>query len=505
MVSDLIPIKLPPGFFRNGTEYESKGRWYDGDQVRWHNGVIKPIGGWRRVLSGGATLTGKARAMLAWRGNSGFRYNAIGTNEKLYISSGGSYSDATPAAFVTGRADAVEGPGYGAGPYGDDSYGTQRSAGTLVLDASVWMLDTWGQNLLACAASDGRIFEWNPSIGGLPLVVTNAPIDCIGVHVTDQNHAMALGPAGFRRRVKWCSQGDNTIWAPSGLNTAGSIDLKSEGNIVVAELVGTDTIIWTTTDVHAADYLGPPYVYRNRRIDGDNCGAISIGGVIVVGGTAYWMSPAKQFHTYNGQVRTIPCEVWDYVFGDFNYLQRSKVQAFATSDFNEVGWNYCSADSTECDRRVLYNIALDKFYFDTIGRTVWMDKGVYVNPLAVDGDGVLWEHEVGMLADGASRVGQVYIMSGPAEIGSGDRIIYSNLMVPDVTSGAWSLTLKTRTAPMGALVNTDGSPHTLTPNSEGYVPVRIGARQASQRYDLLQDVDARIGTNRFKIAAGGKR
>ena len=42
-----IPLKLPPGVFRNGTEYQAAGRWYDANLVRWYEGTLRPINGWR--------------------------------------------------------------------------------------------------------------------------------------------------------------------------------------------------------------------------------------------------------------------------------------------------------------------------------------------------------------------------------------------------------------------------------------------------------------------------
>lgn len=43
---NLLPLNFPPGMFRNGTNYQSKGRWYDGNLVRWVRGVMQAIGGW---------------------------------------------------------------------------------------------------------------------------------------------------------------------------------------------------------------------------------------------------------------------------------------------------------------------------------------------------------------------------------------------------------------------------------------------------------------------------
>src|SRR6476620_1897399 len=42
-----VPLELPPGIYRNGTEYESKGRWADCDLMRFYEGVVRPWGGWR--------------------------------------------------------------------------------------------------------------------------------------------------------------------------------------------------------------------------------------------------------------------------------------------------------------------------------------------------------------------------------------------------------------------------------------------------------------------------
>lgn len=114
-----LPLRVPPGMFRNGTKYESMGRWYDGNMIRWENGRMKPYGGWVSMLAPGSNLTGVARGGIAWSDNNGFRYIAIGTNQKLYVGTAGLYTDVTPGGLIAGRADTISGPGYGSGPYGN--------------------------------------------------------------------------------------------------------------------------------------------------------------------------------------------------------------------------------------------------------------------------------------------------------------------------------------------------------------------------------------------------
>ena len=42
----LVPLKIPAGIYRNGTEYQAMGRWYDSNLVRWFEGTLRPVGGW---------------------------------------------------------------------------------------------------------------------------------------------------------------------------------------------------------------------------------------------------------------------------------------------------------------------------------------------------------------------------------------------------------------------------------------------------------------------------
>ncbi len=42
----LVEITPPAGIVKNGTDYANKGRFVDGDLVRFENGYLKPLGGW---------------------------------------------------------------------------------------------------------------------------------------------------------------------------------------------------------------------------------------------------------------------------------------------------------------------------------------------------------------------------------------------------------------------------------------------------------------------------
>lgn len=502
-MGDLVAIKLPPGMFRNGTEYESSGRWYDGNLVRWVNGRLKPIGGWQALLAPGVMFSGVARGGIAWEDNSGFKYVAIGTNSHLYVGEGGVFTDVTPAGLVTGRADSIAGAGYGAGPYGAEAYGTQRTNTSLITDAATWSFDAFGQTVVAVLTSDGKLWQFDPTTG-LVTQPTGSPTNNTAVMVTNENYVLLLGAGGNGRKIQWPDIGTTTIWTPSDTNSAGDILLNTGGRAKCGARVGTQNLVWTDADVHLINFIGSPGIYGPVRI-AKGCGIVGPHAFTVTD-TALWWSKGG-FYRYNGIVQPVPCDVQDYVFANVDWTQSAKIYGEVNSQFSEEIFFFQSLGGTEVDSYVIHNYKHDCWYFgirSSFARTTWIDSGTFPLPLGVDANGVIYEQETGFLANGASRVGQVFAQSGPAEIGSGDKVIYSNLMLPD-GDGLSSLTItaKTRFAPAGPL--STGTTLSMATTAEGYTPVRIAGRQVALRFDQAADTDWSFGKSRLKVSGGGGR
>ena len=134
-----LPLAVPPGVVRRGTEYTSKGAYYDAQHVRWYPS-LGPTGGWRTKTA--TTLTGVPRAALIWNTNSAVSWLGVGTHSKLYVMTiAGVVSDVTPtSSYTAGRADAVASGGYGSGTYGTGVYGAPRPGNAEILDATQWTL-----------------------------------------------------------------------------------------------------------------------------------------------------------------------------------------------------------------------------------------------------------------------------------------------------------------------------------------------------------------------------
>ena len=341
----LVPLDIPAGVYRNGTEYEAKGRWFDTNLVRWREGNLEPVGGWIQFDSSASALSGKARGIHAWRDNNETRNLAVGTHTNLYVSQASSFSNITPTDLAAGRADTLVGEGYGAGLYGDSNWGDARNTGELTLFATTWSLDNYGEFLVACSTADGRLLEWQNDPSTNAAVIANAPTNCIGLIVTNERHLVALGSGGNPRKVAFSDQEDNTTWTPAATNQAGDLLLETAGIIRCARRVGNDILIWTDVDCHLMRYLGPPYVYGIERI-GTNCGILGANAVCVAGNTAVWLSESG-FWIFDGVIKPLQCDAVLDVTDGINRDQQSKTFGGHNSQFGEMWFSYPSSESNE--------------------------------------------------------------------------------------------------------------------------------------------------------------
>lgn len=491
----LIPINIPPGVFRNGTELQSAGRWYDVNLVRWTEGAMEPVGGWeKRNIT---VLTGKARSLLAWKTNSDVRLMAIGTSSKLYaVTQSNVLVDITPVGFTTGSDNASSGAGYGIGTYGTGYFGIPRPDTGSVTAATTWSLDTWGEYLVGCSTSDGKLYEWqlDYTTPTKAAVITNAPTSCIGLLVTAERSLFALGASGDGRKVAWSDLENNTIWTAASTNLAGSIILQTSGRIMTGKRVRGQNLILTDIDAHTLTYVGQPFVYQ-AEIAGRACGAASANCVAVLDNMAVWMGQ-KGFHIYDGYVKPLPCEVYDYVFNNINTNQLSKVYAVNNSQYNEVWWFYPSANSNENDSYVAWDYVENHWTIGTLARTAGTDRSVFRNPVMVGTDGFIYDHEVGLNYSDALP----YAESGPFQIGNGDQILYINEMIPDERNqGSVSATFKTRYYPTSE--ETTYGPYSLTQPTS----VRFNGRQIKMRVTTTTPSDWRVGVQRLNAIPGGRR
>ena len=485
----LIPLDIPAGFYRNGTDLQSTGRWRDGSLVRWNEGAMGPIGGWTERKD--AAFTNPARAAIAWQDNSNVRWLAFGTSDKLYIlENSGTLTDITPAGHTAGIKNATVNVGFGSGFFGAGTFGTPRADDGTYSDATTWSLDTWGQNLIACADSDGDIYEWTLNTANDAAKVTNSPTASYAL-VTDERVLMALGAGGDPRKVQWSDREDNTDWTPAATNEAGDYILTSGSRIMCGVRVNGQTLILTDTSAYTATYQGPPVVYGFELV-GDACGAFSRRCVAPVQSGAIWWGRGGFYSYSGGSVEYVPCDVLDYVRSRLNTSQRSKVYAVANAMFGEIWWFYPSGN--ECDSYVAYNYREGFWLIGSLDRTCGVDAGVFRNPIWVDSAGVVYNQETGTNLGGAS----VYAETGP--ISFGETVATAVEMFPDErTQGEVTATFKARFYP-NAAEQTFG-PYAMAEPTQ----MRFTARQVALRVDAQATTAWRLGVNQLKVRPRGER
>lgn len=490
----LIPLNIPAGQYRNGTELMSQGRWRDANLVRWHEDALRPIGGWRQ--RGSVDLTNPARGMKAWIDNSDDRYVAMGTYDGLFVmDSGSAVYDITPAGFTDGRLDATAFVGYGASTYGSYAYGVARPDSGTILTATTWSLDNWGEYLVGCSSDDGRLVEWQLSTGTAAAVVANAPTSNIGIFVTEERFVVCLGAGGDRRKVQWSDQEDNTTWTAAATNQAGDILLQTNGTILQGVRTRGQSLIITTETAHTMTYQGPPFVYGFEQV-GTACGGVSNLCAATVDQGVFWMGQNGFFAYNGGAVQQLNCDVADHVFRNFNRDQESKVVAVTNAQWGEIWWFYPSGDSTENDSYVVYDYLENIWATGTIDRTAGVDAGVFQKPMWMKSDGVLYEHEVGTDYDSSTPFAE----TGPISIGNGDSVMKVTNLIPDEkTQGDVQAKFKTRFYPNGT--ETEYGPFTMSnPTS-----VRFQGRQVRMRVEGNAASDWRVGLMRIDAKAGGMR
>lgn len=475
MIEKLIPIKLPPGFMRNGTKYDAKGRWYTGNLVRWYQGELQAIRQPANATNGSgfvlATIGASDQARLMWWTSTNGDRIVVATEDGIFVNDStgggtGAWTNATPASGWTGGL-----------------YQPQ--------------LESFGGSLLA--SRGGKIFEWNGTMASDFTEITGDPAFVNNIVVTPERFLFALGADSNPRLVKWPDQETTSVWTPTSTNQAGELELATRGTIVCGRASKGQTLIFTSTDLWSATYIGGDFIYSFRQ-EGNNCGICAPGAAVVVDGRAFWMG-RNGFFMYDGYVRPLPCEVYDKVFGELSASQRNTlaeyntITAMSVSKFNEIWWFYSTTGATN-NRQVVYNYAENHWSFHELDRIAGLDQGHNPLPLMIAAtDGRVYQHD-DLGADPASGA---YAESGPFEIGEGDNVMRIQRIVPDgnALTGA-RLTLYTSMFPIES--ETVSGPHNLA----NPIDVRVTGRQARVMIDGNVG-QWRAGTVRLGVIPLGRR
>jgi hypothetical protein len=423
------------------------------------------------------------------------------------------------------------GYGWNAGPWnGAQGWNQPAITSTVEIDLRNWSINNWGEDLIITQLN-GSTYQWDTSVGftnNRATIIANAPTTSILSVVATDTRILAcfgtettIGNTATQDKlfIRWSDQENYNEWTPNVINTAGSYRVAGGSEIRSAKPAKGTILIWTDTAMHSMAYVGPPFIYGFRQL-GNDCGAVSLNATIIINDIAYWMADG-QFFRYAGTVQEIECPVINHVFDDINKTQYSQVYCGSNAFYAEATWYYCSANSDQIDRYIVFNYGENSWYFGTIERSIYQDNAVTEFPIGgtyfpnsnantistinglTQGRSLLYNIEDGVNADGSAIVS--YIESGDGDIADGEEFSFIDKIIPDFKNqvGNATITLRTRDYPNDTKYETT---NVVANSTTRYNSVRARGRQVAIRVQTNDIGDNwRFGTLRVNVNADGKR
>ena len=409
---------------------DAAGGYVDGDYVTFSGATSV----------GGLTLNGEYQITYT----TGTSYTITAASSASSSATGGG---TVTAAYQINVGPVFESPltGWGAGGWGLGAWGVGVSSSDSL---RLWSQSNFGEDLIFCPRGGG-LYYWDASAG----VVSNRGVNIAGmmgasdvptkanvVLVSDVSRfVFALGSTDLGSAtldpllIRWSDQEDFLNWTPSATAQAGSLRLSLGSSIVGAIQSRQEVLVWTDTALYSLQYLGAPIVW-GAQIMGDNISIAGPNAMSIASGVTYWMGLDK-FYRYDGRTQTLRCDLRQYIFDDINQLQMQQVCCGTNEGFNEVWWFYCSANSVQIDKYVVYNYAEDIWYYGEMGRTAWLDSGLQSGPIAATYANNLVNHEVGN-DDGTGETlvpMPAYISSAEFDLDDGHNFSFVWRVLPDIT------------------------------------------------------------------------
>ena len=404
------------------------------------------------------------------------------------------------------------------------------SAGlTTTTELRLWSEDNFGEDLLI-NPRDGAIYYWdrtgNLSTRAVEISTeagaSDTPTIAKQILVSDQDrHVIAFGANTIGTTVqdplliRFSSQESLLNWSPTATNTAGDLRLGGGSEFIQAVETKQAILVFTDKTLHAMKFIGPPFTFGLQELS-KNITIMSPKSAVAVDDVVLWMGQDTFYIYSGGQTQQLPCTVKDKVFLDINTEQSEKIYAGVNSEFGEVIWFYPSANVSNNDSYVIYNYNDTTWYYGTMPRDVWLDRGLRKNPLGASG-GYLYNQETGFDDDGSAM--SSFIESAPIDMGDGTKFSFIKRIIPDITftgstalsSPSATFTIKARNFP-GANFNdsnTGTTSRTSTSPIEAFTE-KLDVRVRGRSFALRVASDAlgskwKLGSPRVDIREDGKR
>ena len=398
---------------------------------------------------------------------------------------------------------------------------TANVSATVGGNLRLWCQDNFGEDL-AFNVVDSPPYYWDKDLGVTTRATSlssqtgasDAPTITRRIMMSGSDRRLicfACNPLGQTTQdllqIRWSDQENPFVWTPTSTNTAGSQRISSGSEIISAQRIRQEILVWTDMNLHTMRFVGSPFVFSFSILAGD-VSIIAPNAATVLGDRCFWMGQ-ENFYVYSGRVQILPCTVLKYVFDDINLEQSRKFFAASNKLFDEIFWFYVSNSATEIDRYVKYSVSEKTWDIGELSRTAWVDAGIHNRPRACGQDdsvNYVYLHEQGTDADGVAM--NSYVESGDFDLADGENFMLVRKIIPDVaittnSNSSVNFVIKTRNFPGNSLA-TNSTNEVFATTEQSFTRAR--ARQAVLRVESTAlDVSWTLGSTRLDLKQDGKR
>jgi hypothetical protein len=522
MSTQFRPIQIPPGVVAMPTKKMQSSNWAEVNLVRWREGQLTPMGGQALLINPDGSdyrFASRCKKIHGWFDASEYHIAYL-CEQHLYVDTGGTLTDITPADGLVAPAGLVGGYGdllYMNPPPPDDLYGTPRaipSSVAITKIPAVYSLDNFGSILYAMTSDDGRLLMWDPAVGGLAVVQPPASGRGPVPHgrcfvVTQERFIMIFGSVqdgttdgGSSRRFAWCDQENPGAWDYASVTSqAGFLDIEPASPIIAAIETRVGILFWTAKKVYASRFLGLPYIYNAAEL-ADGTTPWSPQSVATTSALTLWMSEQGVFSYDGTSILPVVCPVRPWIDDDIDPVAVRELSFAAhLGEFSEWWWFFPTLNNPFNTRAMVSNYKEGWWTQCQLSRSAGITSSYTAHPIFAD-DYVAYQHEVygsTAYANASMPVVPPFAETFDLNLTSGARLITVKQMIPDVEAVGASDPVSIANA-IGNLryslfyrmSRSLGAPELQSPprpvRSDGYVDFRQTGRDIRLRIDVATPI-----------------
>lgn len=193
--------------------------------------------------------------------------------------------------------------------------------------------------------------------------------------------------------IRWSDRFDYGQWTPWDTTTSGELTLEGGSRIVGGGVVGFGAIAWTDKRMALLTETFDNQVFSRRYIDGGR-GLLANRAWVEADGQVWWLDENRTLNVFDGgRPRQLINTNKTVTVERLSDVQVARIYLTANPEFGEIIISYPRDEASEVTSQIVYNYLFNCWYPWSLSRACWHPRVGVIRPVAVDGDGAVWQHE----------------------------------------------------------------------------------------------------------------